>query len=370
MSPQANLLNFLQIVPVCHHDTSLEALRLIFSQGNCERVVIINSQYQPLGMISLRRFLPYLLNQIPASPSTPIQSPLGEDFQAIIEPVIPIPSHLNLQEFWLYLQEHNSPTGIDPTQTESLSLALVNQVGEFIGLIDSLQVLEHLAKYCQPCPPVESPKADPAHTFDFQTEKNQPRLSPLSRGDSPLRDRLIEFLDELPIPLMIQQEDGKIVSQNLAWRSLIGLGSQVVQEVAETVIRWDQTSVIFSQEENRLNSPLETSGNWGLLSNPLTHVAEPIIANSASLEMPQWCQLGSKADSYICICPIAQNQERVWQFTRQQLNAKSEIGLYLENDTDNLWLVFAQDITEQHRVAQELTAKNTDLIQLNRIKDE
>lgn len=369
MSPEANLLNFLQVVPVCHHDTSLEALRLIFSQGNCERVVIINSQYQPLGMISLRRFLPYLLNQIPVSLPTQSQPPLEEGFQTIIEPVIPIPSHLNLQEFWLYLQYQNSHTAVDPTQTESLSLALVNQVGEFIGLIDSLQVLEHLAKHCPQFSPVEPAKTSPPHTFDFQTE-TQPGLSPLSLGDSLLPDRLIEFLDELPIPLMIQQDDGKIISQNLAWRSLIGLGSQVVQEVAETVIRWDQTSGIFSERENRPNSPLETSGNWGLLSNPLTHVGEPLIANSASLEMPQWCQLGSKPDSYVCICPVAQNQERVWQFTRQQLNPKSEIGLYLENATDNLWLVFAQDITEQHRVAQDLTAKNTDLIKLNRIKDE
>ncbi|WRH65061.1 MAG: hypothetical protein RSE13_13970 [Planktothrix sp. GU0601_MAG3] len=94
MSPQADLLTFLQVVPVCNHDASLETLGIIFSQGNCEQVVIVNSQYQPLGMISLRRFLPYLLNQIPVSPPTQTQASVGEVFQAIIEPVIGIPSHL------------------------------------------------------------------------------------------------------------------------------------------------------------------------------------------------------------------------------------------------------------------------------------
>lgn len=38
--------------------------------------------------------------------------------------------------------------------------------------------------------------------------------------------------------------------------------------------------------------------------------------------------------------------------------------------TSNLWLVLAQDTTEQQQVAQELAAKNADLIQLNRLKDE
>ncbi|MGL5509300.1 MAG: ATP-binding response regulator, partial [Microcoleaceae cyanobacterium] len=40
------------------------------------------------------------------------------------------------------------------------------------------------------------------------------------------------------------------------------------------------------------------------------------------------------------------------------------------NDHENYILVFAQDITEQHLVAKELAAKNADLIQLNRLKDE
>jgi signal transduction histidine kinase/CheY-like chemotaxis protein len=38
--------------------------------------------------------------------------------------------------------------------------------------------------------------------------------------------------------------------------------------------------------------------------------------------------------------------------------------------TEFLWLVLAQDITEQHQIAKELAAKNADLVQLNRLKDE
>ena len=38
--------------------------------------------------------------------------------------------------------------------------------------------------------------------------------------------------------------------------------------------------------------------------------------------------------------------------------------------SESLWLVLAQDITEQQQVAKELAAKNADLVQLNRLKDE
>ncbi|MBD0343345.1 MAG: hybrid sensor histidine kinase/response regulator, partial [Coleofasciculus sp. Co-bin14] len=38
--------------------------------------------------------------------------------------------------------------------------------------------------------------------------------------------------------------------------------------------------------------------------------------------------------------------------------------------TSNLWLVLAQDTTEQQKATKELAAKNADLIQLNRLKDE
>ncbi len=38
--------------------------------------------------------------------------------------------------------------------------------------------------------------------------------------------------------------------------------------------------------------------------------------------------------------------------------------------TSNLWLVLAQDTTEQQKATKELAAKNADLVQLNRLKDE
>ncbi|MCA1991378.1 MAG: response regulator [Coleofasciculus sp. S288] len=87
------------------------------------------------------------------------------------------------------------------------------------------------------------------------------------------------------------------------------------------------------------------------------------------------------------------NQERIFSFIRIPLSASVVLQESEETDTgtrgrgdagnfpmdsfasssphsSDVWLVFAQDTTEQQQVAKELAAKNADLVQLNRLKDE
>lgn len=361
MSSQADLKTFIQVVPVCRHDAPLEALRFIFSQGNCEQVVIVNSEHHPLGIIALHRFLPYLLN----TSQTP--SLINESLSVIIEPIIKVPSHLCFDDFWRYLQYQSSHLILESLSFQSVSLALINETGEFIGLINSLQVLQYLAEYPQKFTQVQQPRPSPNSELNPESQRHFNRLT---EENLTVSNRLIHFLDELPIPLMIQNDQGTIISQNLAWRSLIGRGANIVQEVAESVTRWSDTIGKFSSIEKYSMSSLESSKDSEFLTQHLTHLSPSLTSNTPVLQMPSWCQLGSQPNTYICICPISHNQERVWQFTRQHLNSEWEMTLCLGQRTQDLWLVLAQDITEQHRVAQELTAKNTDLIQLNRLKDE
>ncbi|MEB3338354.1 MAG: ATP-binding protein, partial [Leptolyngbyaceae bacterium] len=133
------------------------------------------------------------------------------------------------------------------------------------------------------------------------------------------------------------------------------------------------------------------------------------------------CQAGNEENTCICTCPMNNGQERIWQFTKIPLNLilsprKSDPGkpgyevaftsssgqevsnhFHLAALTDHgtpssvsrtglssgllshagtnptpetLWLVLAQDTTEQQQVTRELTAKNADLVQLSRLKDE
>ena len=151
----------------------------------------------------------------------------------------------------------------------------------------------------------------------------------------------------------------------------------------------------------------------------------------AALPSASSCQLGTKPGTCICVCPLKDGQEQVLQFVRIPLGALSAqtaldlsdraqtlvaaveapFGETLFNResaspsqlfrlaallstihdpadpvplpsrtshaavsavpaSEELWLILAQDITEQQQLARELTAKNADLIQLNRLKDE
>ncbi|HEY9598723.1 MAG TPA: hybrid sensor histidine kinase/response regulator [Cyanophyceae cyanobacterium] len=55
------------------------------------------------------------------------------------------------------------------------------------------------------------------------------------------------------------------------------------------------------------------------------------------------------------------------QLSAPQTQTPSQLA---SGSSSDLWLVLAQDTTEQEQVAKELAAKNADLVQLNRLKDE
>ncbi|MGB3494607.1 MAG: hybrid sensor histidine kinase/response regulator [Elainellaceae cyanobacterium] len=133
----------------------------------------------------------------------------------------------------------------------------------------------------------------------------------------------------------------------------------------------------------------------------------------------------STADSCLCLCTLKNGQERVWQFHRVKMRSASPSvshspGLGLEtpnatgvgsvthanrsqevktevqpsdpsspfhlaplisygerfhqtqaaHSTQPLWLIHVQDITEQRQTLKELAARNADLTQTNRLKDE
>ncbi len=140
--------------------------------------------------------------------------------------------------------------------------------------------------------------------------------------------------------------------------------------------------------------------------------------------IPTVCQLGTTPNTFTCICPLKTGQEQILQFVRIPLGslrlprgandqtelptatAQPEQNMQWSNlseqelpplfqlaellpthptttsspgfedpaaplaASETLWLVLAQDVTEQQQLARELTAKNADLIQLNRLKDE
>lgn len=406
--PYNTLKKFIAPIPICLETEKLEVVWSIFSRGNFNQLVVVNPERQPLGLIYLHSLMPLLANDFSKSnqpdssddrqsisevSSTQTdaqflnwQQPLSEVSSLILKSVRVLPADLSFAKLWLHLEstsevETNKESAVANLCASSVPIALVNSNGEFLGLLDSLRLVEFLASTQQSQHPQwrgkhhisyrESSKETVTKAASHQTFIPHPQVG-FGNKNLPLPNKVessfylssaLELLEKLPVPLMLQSTEGKVVNQNLAWRSQVETESELM-EVADAVARLSpyntklqSTEIDIPDSLSLLNDHVSLScpatTNWRFSPTKLLQEQTQLPKSKAS---SSWCYPGSQPNTYICICPQKNGQERVWQFTSQPLF--------------DLTLVLAQDITEQHLVARELEAKNADLIQLNRLKDE
>ncbi|NJK66324.1 MAG: response regulator [Microcoleus sp. CSU_2_2] len=386
-----SLKNFIDPVPQCLHTAQLEALRSIFSQGNCDRVAIVNEQLHPLGLVYLRSLMPL------AYQDSDWQQPLSAMNPPALTPLRVVPADLSVSEFWQYLQtgkinpktanQQNWSNTARPNQTVGSSLegpiALTNSDGEFLGLLDSMSLLKFAAinhsSIVREINPEYALKAQSTAVRESAYEPMQAAIETaldaqvrfLEAGLKPSEhlNSLVQLLEKLPLPLRLQTPTGQIVSQNAAWRILLGSGPEPVPEPAANLGTPSPSQpASLTTEYSSVNTRSLTKECRSLVgaakapdrdSTAAASCPLPLYAaaSPSTLTAPAWCPIAGKPDTYICDCPVQKGQERIWQFVKQPLS-------------DNLILVMGQDVTEEHLVAKELAAKNTDLIHLNRLKDE
>ena len=378
-----SLKNFIEPVPLCLQTGALESLQSIFKSCNCDRVAIVNEQLQPLGLVYLRSLWAW-----GADRTNDGQQPLSES-QIAIEPVRALPAATSVSEFWQYLQteELNAPARSN-RETAGISsnnpIALTDASGQFLGMLDSLSLLQFaalnsssLCSLTEPATAVKEIELKPvseaiATALDAQVRFLEAGLKPSENLNS-----LVQLLEKLPLPLRLQTPTAQIVSQNAAWRILLGAGPEPVPEPAanlgkhsprkpshltskyksvqlEAIAKECRSLVGASRSGDSLRDSFAARDSTAATSCPLPLYA---AASPSTLTAPAWCPTAGKPDTYICDCPVQKGQERIWQFVKQPLS-------------EQLILVMGQDVTEEHLVAKELAAKNADLIHLNRLKDE
>ncbi|MEG4115906.1 ATP-binding protein [Microcoleus sp. N9_B4] len=370
-----SLKNFIEPVPVCLQTAALASLQSIFSSCNCDRVAIVNEQLQPLGLVYLRS-----LWARAADRPNDGQQPLSESSIAI-EPVRALPATMSVSEFWEYLQTEELKTPARPNgQTAGISsnspIAVTDASGKFLGMLDSLSLLQFAALN----------SSSLCSLTEQETAVKEIELKPVSEAiatalDAQLRfleaglkpsenlNSLVELLEKLPLPLRLQTPTAQIVSQNAAWRSLLGAGPEPVPEPAANLgkhsprkpshLTSEYKSVQLEAITKDCRSLVGARSSGDRDSTAATSCPLPLYAaaSPSTLTAPAWCPTAGKPDTYICDCPVQKGQERIWQFVKQPLS-------------EQLILVMGQDVTEEHLVAKELAAKNADLIHLNRLKDE
>ncbi len=187
--------------------------------------------------------------------------------------------------------------------------AVVDNNAKYLGLVNSSQVLQYLA---------------------FSPTEN-----------SFVRQLSLEFLtqivEKLPWAVVLQTSIGEVIAQSTTWQEHFGLSRDSV------AVRQEIANILSSTTPNQS----EEVGT----KDPPTKEQQPNFSR---------CQLGTKPGTCVCICPTPDGQEKVWEFVK----------ISLTDSMEDLWLIIANDLSYQQQLASELAAKNAELIQLNRLKDE
>jgi signal transduction histidine kinase/CheY-like chemotaxis protein len=366
------LLNsFAVTVPTCVETEDWLALWQVFQQNACDQVVVVNAQHRPIGVLSLRQLVAY-------GPDAAIDSP-GSSLGALLEPIRLFSEQDSLEQVRPYLSDGAEQHWV-----------LVDAAEGYKGVLDRLRLLQFWVAQM----PVAS-----SRTTRKTRSKRQSANPPVPRAKGTdaahLLDPLLDLLERLPVPLMLQTLSGRVITQNLVWRQQIG------QLEDPTLLHQEAARVLEAESVNAYSraASVPPATDPSVLQQRLVGVELAEV----TLTLEQFtnpdsaivCRSGSFDNTCICTCPMKNGQDRIWQFIKipvGSLNLHSDELITANSNTlsfrlaslwftpdptwrslqqsEPLWLVLAQDVTEQQQVARELAAKNADLIQLNRLKDE
>ncbi|MFQ4141379.1 ATP-binding protein [Chlorogloeopsis sp. ULAP02] len=437
------LYEFIATAPSCVETTALKMVLGIFEQEQCDHLVVLNEQQCPIGLVYSGRLLTTLLAANKAEHEggglIDLQEPLAKCHSTLVEPVKTLPATWSIEQLnWFVRSQQNQ-------NHTNLDWVLVDSKGKFLGLVDSLRLLKFLAKQKVKVQPQESKPSHLHSGADNSTKDSSWMASPkvksrrrklatdratlpevvgapamveekstVMESQAPLHQPLVQLLERLPWPLMLQTGNGEVVTQNPAWWQQLGVlkdpegvRQQVEAILTPTVVKkpeYPTTKVVNSISVQRNDScyqaqptPIQVLASENDLlndntvtlptgvplrsklttpePNPFPNLpAQPsTLREAADTSTTNRCFLDSQQGTCTCVVEVQNGQERVWQFAKIPLDSpdlktkSSESGMVTSTD---LWLMLATDVTEQQQLSKELAAKNADLIQLNRLKDE
>ncbi len=409
----ASLGDFLESVSICPQTATLMTAAEILGESTCDRLVVVNRQHHPIGLIQSRKLMSLFTRQAGVSAS-PLNHSLYEVSSSIVEPLPTLLVDQTLRECEQSLRD-----------CSHRFWAVVDGDNHFLGLVDSIYVLKLIDLGGQQ----ETPREDdltsdvqpttlptdadyllkqqlrvriaklrfPAQRVDGIPLQPQPALFSPSTEQSPTAiHSLMQVLERLPVPMMLQSNMGRVVAQNALWQ-------QQFDELADPDwVQHDADAVLESVAHSRPPTRSPDSA-W-----------QPSAESPTDMPLTSFCRLGSTSNTCICVCPLKTGQELILHLIKIPIGTVSpntrleftsgwyapdshadsearefhsgraadhltaleaelrlaEIACPLPLVEESLWLVLAQDVTEQQQIARELAAKNADLVQLNRLKDE
>lgn len=417
-------------VPSClETDTLAKTLKVQYERRN--RIIVLNEQQHPIGVLYWVDIMPHLLAdiskedlEIENAPNKreffDLQQPVSALASNVIKPIKTVPVDISWENLRLFLEQEHLDNSIN------LDFAVVDRDRKFLGVLDTWGLLQRLVKHNQKT----SSEVAPANlnlTQKRSKDRAKHRLSASVENSASAdvykekeHQSLIQLLERLPWPLMLQKSSGEIVTQNPAWWQQLGKlkDPQGVRREVEVILSSPEqkkfeaeyftptaaSSRVNKQEtehrfRNEASANIKThSDETSLSTYPESRVKENDVylyddsssTSAAKQELARdysesRCFFDNSTGTCTCIVQVQdeRERERVWRFAKIPLD-NPELKIpetpSLQKDkthsvqgsavNSELWLILATDVTEQQQLSQELAAKNADLIQLNRLKDE
>jgi signal transduction histidine kinase/ActR/RegA family two-component response regulator len=325
---------FIESVPIGEPTANLETALKIFQSVESEAIAIVNPEGLPLGIVRCRSILTHLAQHIQALAREHIDvSIINIQLKTFIEPVKILPARMKVGELWSYLNEERQAS------LHKTPHALVDSQGKFLGLLDRQKLLKAIL------PAVQKKRV-----------KSQSQLPTLHE------ELLFQFLEQLSLPMMLSASHGEILYRNSSWKKQIGEffptdeGSfcpLALEAMKISGARMRQAAAIASGSTHQLEpSPQSQPIANHSFPRQLDDIPEQFTNSEVTAFSEQLKTLG----------------DRAWQFVKFSLTLNPYFPL--ASPDSPFWLVIATDVTEQQRLCKELAAKNADLAQLNRLKDE
>ncbi len=338
------LKQFLYSVPICTPPITYEQLRTLFqsSQPGYDQVVVVNAQRIPLGIISSHDFLLSLVHKpLVTSLNHTGENPCWRDsptsvnswdWETYMSPLTLIPCDLKVSDL-AHLLNANSEF------SKPENYALVDTGGQFLGLLNSWKILQTVL-----------------------VENSSPQQELASA-----KHLIKELLEELPLPVMLQTHQGEIIQQNRTWREQIGeftppddatacpLPQPIIKRPEENMSLDDNYN--YDYDHNIAAITDIACEQWLKSENHDWDSSFPSVTNKTNDKSESFVVHESEKKP-----SLISQQDKVWQFIKCPLTTnKLPIPIAIFVGTD---------VTQQQQLCQELAAKNADLVQLNRLKDE
>jgi signal transduction histidine kinase/ActR/RegA family two-component response regulator len=364
------LYELMLTVPICLETKALGTVLDIFVEEQCDRLVVVNSQQRPIGVLYSARLLPHLLKSATDDNFLSLEQPLTQVDKYLIEPIQTISAAESLDKFSLSLKYPATKEQTD------LDWALVDSDGKYLGILDTLSILKLLAP--------KKRTISAANNKISDKDQNSAPLHSSNKTQPTIHKSIVHLLAQLPWPMMLQTSYGEVITQNSAWWEHLGAlkDPEGIRQQVDTILNPNyarKSAYIYANtpENNKVdtlrNQKHTISATVFSPQSPSTLPflqQPPLTVNSGSNR----CILDKKLGICTCVVEIKTGQERVWQFAKIPLDSSKFKMSVSESEMpanpEEFWLILATDVTEQQQLCKELAAKNADLIQLNRLKDE